>query len=577
MAINPKNKEKMQKIVESVTADYNRALEYQRPLFNKFNDYYQMYRSISNDNKQNYKGRANLFVPYAYSTVETIMPKLIGGRPKIESIPREAQDMNSATANTKLTDYQWDMMNMKKITKNWVKQALIYGVGIMKLVWDADENKPKAQEIDLFDFFIDPNATSIGNASYIIHRGEKFLYDIKNNPNYNVPAELEADVREDEYKVERDAIFGLSKPKNRSIKSVEILEYWGMYDFDDEQGPVPSLITIANQRYLLRADRNPYAHQKKPFIDFHDTQVPQMFWSIGEIEPIESLQYELNDTRNQRMDNVNLILNRMWIVDKNADVDEEELVSRPGGIVHTMKMKGIEPLVPPDVTASSYNEESLIKGDIQQTSGVTDVARGQGTGSGTSGASADTATGALILQEASSNRFKYKLDNLEDSIREFGKQLNALNAQFITEDQAVRVLGAGGPVWESISPDDIQKEYDVMVEAGSTQPMNRSVRRAEARELIATIAPFVQSGIINLQYFIKHLLQQYDLTEIEEALTQQGIGISGQQPGPGGPPTPQEVGGGPQGAVFGGTGNRPSNATIRGMGDRAGGTGQAQG
>ena len=33
---------------------------------------------------------------------------------------------------------------------------------------------------------------------------------------------------------------------------------------------------------------------------------------LGEIEPIEYLQYELNDTRNQRMDNVNLIINRMW-------------------------------------------------------------------------------------------------------------------------------------------------------------------------------------------------------------------------------------------------------------------------
>jgi hypothetical protein len=510
---------------------------------------------------QNYNGRANLFVPMVYSTIETIMPRMVGSKPKINALPREGNDINNADSVSKLLDYDWDIMDMKIIVKNWVKQALLYGTGIVKLVWEED--KPKADLIDLFDFYIDPYATSIKDAQYVIQRLERNIDYLKKSPLYKVPKELVAEVSSDEYKIQRDSIIGVSKP-SKNNKLVELWEYWGKYDFGN--GEEEAVIVIANRRHIIRCEPNPYSHKKKPFIELHDIQVPHEFWSIGEVEPLKFLQYELNDIRNQRMDNVTLILNRMWIVGKGADVEEDELVSQSGNVIHAGDINGIKDLQTPDVTDSSYNEESFVKDDAKTASGVNDMISGnQGSGKNKSSIGNDTATGIMLLQEAGNARFKYKMDNLEDSLRELGRQLIALNQQFLSTEMMVRVVGEGGTKWITLSPEDIQGEYDLDVEAGSTQPMNKSIRRAEARELLATVAPFAQFGL-NINYFIKHLLETYDLTNINEAFmqpTQMGM------PGAMGQPMQGAMGqlGGPQGAVLGGNvGNRP-NAPIQKLGN----------
>lgn len=543
------NKKQNSDLVNSVLVKYQKSLNFQQPYFTKFNEYYKLYRSIIDSSMQNYNGRANLFVPLIYSTIETIMPRMVGSKPKITSIPREPNDINNAEAVSKLMDYQWDMMDMKVKVKNWVKQCLLYGVGVMKLVWDFD--RPVATQVDLFDIYVDPYADNIKNAEYVIHRVERNIDELKNNPLYNIPREIVAEVSSDEYKVQRDSITGVSKPSKSNEKLVELFEYWGKYDFG--AGEEEAVCVVANRKYIIRLEPNPYLHGRKPFISLHDIQMPHEFWSIGEVEPLTYLQYELNDIRNQRMDNVTLILNRMWKVSKGADVEESELVSQAGGVVHVGDMNGLEVIQTPDVTASSYNEETYVKDDAKTASGVNDFISGSpGNSKNQSSIGNDTATGIMLLQEAGNARFKYKMDNLEDSLREFGKQLISLDQQYLTEDIKVRVLGEGGVKWVDISPQDIAGEYDLEIEAGSTQPMNKSVRRAEARELLATVAPFAQLGV-NMNYFIKHLLETYDLTNINEAFIQQTQ--MPMQPGE----QSMEQFGGQSGAVLGGNvGARPN-------------------
>jgi len=552
-------------IANLVTNKYTAAKNFQLPLYNNFIEYYKLYRSVRDNTRQHYAGRAKLFVPYIYQTIETIMPRLVGGKPKIESIPREMTDIESASVMTKLTDYQWDMMNMKKKVKDWVKQGLLYGVGFLKLTWkyegETGYDGPCAEVCDVFDIFVDPDATTLSDAKYIIHRVERNIAELKANPKYKIPDELSADVQKDQYKVLRDAVQGLSKPNDKDSKCVEVFEYWGKYDINGDGIEKECLICVANRKYVIRLDENPYEHKRKPFISFVDTQMPNEFWAIGEVEPLKNLQYELNDIRNQRMDNVTLILNRMWKVNKNGDVDEADLVSQAGGIVHVGDNNALEVIQTPDVTASSYNEETLVKADMQQASGVTDYTKGSSAGGkGNSALANETATGIMLLQEAGNARFKFKLDNLEDSLKEFGEQLNALNQQFIKKPMVIRIVGEEGTQWKQVSPKEIKGQFDIMVEAGSTQPMSKSVRRAEARELLMTLIPIAQVAGINLRYLIKYLLKTYDLADSEEIFIQ---AIPTTVPGP---EQAMAAMAGAQGAAFGGLGAATSNVPQQRMG-----------
>ena len=138
--------------------------------------------------------------------------------------------------------------------------------------------------------------------------------------------------------------------------------------------------------------------------------------------------------RNQRMDNASLILNRMWLVANGAGVDEDELVSDVGGVIHTDKIEGVQPLYPPEIPNSSYREETLIKADIQQTTGITDYTKGVASDA----LANETATGISMMQEAGNARIKLKMMNIEMGIREIGKLFISLNKQFIDEETVIK-------------------------------------------------------------------------------------------------------------------------------------------
>ena len=529
-----------QQLVADIAIRHQDSKNYLTPYWSDFQRYYQMYRSIPNASFQGYQGRANLYVPYAYSTVETVMPRLTANQPKISVAPRNPTDLKGSKKLQTLVDYYWQKMKMKAKYKGWVKDSLIYGTSILKLTWKTGTkyDGPCAEVVDLAgsEIYFDPTTPNINDPhNWWIHEYEETLENIKANKNYtiaNVDELTPQDQTNDYYKDFREFIAGRTPGKDTVAKKGKIWEFWGEVDGEAR------LIVILNEKYIIRNDKNPYDHDCPPFIAIVDVEDPHEPLGIGEIEPIESLQYELNDVRNQRMDNVTMILHRMWEVLKGADIDESELVWRPNGIVHTDIQGAVKPIEVPDVTRSSYNEETLIKQDIATASGVTDYARGLGNQGSTQ--ANETARGISMMQEVANARFQLKLDNIEDGIILFGERLIALIQQFLPEDMVIRITDDRSTKWQKFTKKDIQGQYDAAVEMGATQPMNRQVRRAEARELLATVAPYVQQmadGQQRLTRYLKFLEETYNMPTEEDQPEQmmpmegQPVGSTPGQPG----------------------------------------------
>jgi hypothetical protein len=83
-----------------------------------------------------------------------------------------------------------------------------------------------------------------------------------------------------------------------------------------------------------------------------------------------------------------------------------------------------------------------------------------------------------------------------------------LAQQFMTGEQAVRIAGSESqPAWLNFDRDYLQGEFDFEVEGGSTQPTNESFRRQSAMQIMDAMAPFIQSGIINIQKLAEYVLQ----------------------------------------------------------------------
>ena len=534
-----KNKAKSNEtLAKDIVNKFNHSLTWRNPFKEKWDRFYNMYRSHLNDTA--YPWQSNIWVPYSFSTVETLAPRMLANRPQIDVMPREAADEQYADIQSKLIDFEWEAMNADDIMEGAVKSQLMYGTAIVKVYWKTDKAQvvkkeqvdetfpelgtveeeveetifdgPEIELVDLYDFFWDPRAIDMESARWVAHRTYQtfdHLEELQKQGVYkNVALLKDATlVSGDDEKASRRGTLGVAMPdelasKNEGKNVIELIEYW-----EDEK-----VITVANRGIVIRDEANPYRHGKKPFVRIVDQSVPHEFLGIGELEPIETLQYELNDRRNQRMDNITLVLNRMWKVKNGANVDEDELVSDAGGVVHTDDMAGIEALQMPDVTSSSYNEETLIKGDIQQTTGVSDFTRGVGSES----LGNDTATGISLIQEAGNARFKLKIRNLEAGIEEIGRMMVSLNEQFLTEEKSIRVLGDEGIEWTTIKPDDMRGNFDVMVQSGSTLPSNEAVERKQTMEMFQI---FAGDPEVDQRELKRMVLDTFGIKNIDKLLT----------------------------------------------------------
>ncbi|NOR56987.1 MAG: hypothetical protein GQ474_00510 [Sulfurimonas sp.] len=112
-------------------------------------------------------------------------------------------------------------------------------------------------------------------------------------------------------------------------------------------------------------------------------------------EKLESGNVEVNAIRNQRRDNVSLVLNREKYMTPDAGIDPAVLSRSFSGKVNVVKTKGsVWWDAPPDVTGSSYNEENMATNDMERL--VAESASRSG------GSSGDTATEVKISSANSS-------------------------------------------------------------------------------------------------------------------------------------------------------------------------------
>lgn len=188
-----------------------------------------------------------------------------------------------------------------------------------------------------------------------------------------------------------------------------------------------------------------------------------------------------------------------------------------------------------------------IVNDLQMVTGLSDYQFGQ---------MPDTrrlATEAMAVEGATNARSSFKLSKVERTLADTGRLLLAVMQEFMETERVARVAGPGGEMLFTYTADDIKGEFDLIVEAGSTQPKNDMIRRQEAVTLFNTLAPYMGT-LINPQELIRYLLQQgYDIKNVDRFFAPPPMpvppGMEGGAPGmPGmGMPMEAQAGAGPPG------------------------------
>ena len=498
-----------------------------------------------------------LLVNIAFSTVNVINPSVSVNYPKIAVNARRPEDAPRAVITEAVVNYWWKHYKVKPEFRRAVKDFLIVGHAWLKVGYryveeeqipEADdastvdennlitpniivrEDRPFVERVSCFDVFVDPDATSEQDMRWIAQRIRRPLAEVKADKRYNQAA------RNNVSASSTSLYYDEPDRKKTWDDSHQYADVWEFYDL--KTGKM-SVFCEGGDQFLVKPTLMPYAFGH-PFVMIRNYDVPDYFYPIGDLEAIEPLQRELNETRTQMMNHRKRFSRKYLYRESAFDADGRSALESDfdNVMVPVSSDENINNVVAPFPAVITppefYNQSQLIQSDVEQISGVTEYQRGG------LPEIRRTATEAAIMQDAANARAADKLATIEAVIANVAQRLVGLAQQYMTGEQVARIVGRDGePMWVTFDRDYIAGEFDFEVEAGSTAPVNESFRRQMALQMVDAMAPFAGAGIINMEKLASHVLQfGFGIKSPDEFLqaAPPPMPEAGAGPVPGGPP-----------------------------------------
>jgi len=471
-----------------------------------------------------YKNEDQMLVNISFSTINVISPSISVNYPKISVSAVKPDNAPQAVIAEAVVNYWWKHRDIRSEFRRAVKDMLAFGHGWIKVgyrfveeVVEGDpeisdtaeggesqpltvirEDSPFAERVSVSDVFVDPDATSMKDLKWIAQRIRRPMADVKSDKRYSKAAREQVQPMA----VSRYA----DDPSRRKIHDTNE-GYAEIWEFYDVAAGLMSVFCEGSEQFLVKPMPMPYSFGQ-PFVMIRNYDVPDQFYPIGDLETIEPLQLELNETRTQMM-NHRKKFSRKYLYKESAfdqlgrsalESDDDNVMvpvitDEPLGAVVSAFPAVINP-------PEFYNQTGQIMSDIDRVSGVSEFQRG--------GISEirRTATEVSGLIDAANARTADKLAVVEQAIAEVGRRMIALAQQFMVGEQVARVTGKDGePVWVNFDRDYLSGDFDFEVAAGSTQPNNESFKRQMALQMVDAMSPFAGAGIVDMKKLAAHVLQ----------------------------------------------------------------------
>lgn len=502
--------------------------------------YYELYGLVQR--KKHYQGLASIFVPEILRAVETVTANIydmIFGAPdwmrysdRPEGRGGNLPDEGPSIALTQLTYFQMDENNFKSRVMDSIRQMVLAGLTVRKVLWDfeiAKKIKPKKnadgsrgkeltyetvrdtwtfEPVDLLSFQISDinipynqvqKAKWIGERylvtrSWINDRISKGWFSDKYIDELN---KLEGDPPASRSQDEKDR---RSQSENFTVADkkgkIEIIERWGLFPVEwvlsaeemqaeeyEEGDYCECVFVLANRSVILKLEINPFWHRQKPYLICPYVPKEYQIPGMGAAQIGESLQEEINDTRNQTLDNKTMVLATMWLKSRTSGIRNDDLTMRPNGVITTNDMQGLMPLRPPIVTSVGNNMEGIAKDDLRQSVGA--AANLQGIAQ----SGVDTATESTAINTASVGRLKLAAQLYSELVlRPLFLMTEYLNYQFYDHVKVIAIVGPVGVKYRQLSPEEIQGgNKNVIVRLSNDMTENVAVQRQQLMTMFTAV------------------------------------------------------------------------------------------
>jgi hypothetical protein len=464
-------------------------------------------------------------------------------------------------------------------------EMALLGMGVMKGPFAVDKEYPnwddqgeydpliktvpECNHVSVWNFYPDPEATSMDDAEYTIERHKMSrtqLRSLKSRPYFMDDAIDMAVGKGPDYVQKHWEMTMEDNQVHAESERWEVLEFWGFVDTAilEEHGikiptsmkdldEVSANVWICNGE-VLRMVLNPFKPSRIPYYATPYEHNPYSFFGVGIAENMDDTQTLMNGFMRMAIDNAALSGNLIIEVDETNMVPGQDLSVYPGKVFRRQggaMGQSIFGTKFPNVAQENMQLFDKARVLADESTGFPSFAHGQ---TGVSGVGR-TASGISMLMSAANGSIRTVVKNVDDYlIRPLGKAFFAFNMQFdfdetIKGDLEVRASGT-----ESLMANEVRSQRLMQFLQVAQNPV---------------LAPFAK-----MDYIIREIAKSMDLdpdkvtNSIQDAAIQAEILKGFQQPAQ--PPAGPEGVAAPEGAP-------PQGQGPQGVADTSGGGGSQMG
>jgi hypothetical protein len=346
-------------------------------------------------------------------------------------------------------------------------------------------NRPTLEVCNLNNVTIDPTCLGdLDKAGFVVYTFETSMSELEKDGRYKNLEYVNVDNNTVLGTPDHTPSDGVRSFNFRDVprKKIVVHEYWGTWDINGDGKAEPFVAAWCGDT-MIRLEENPYPDKKPPFILEHYLPVRKAIYGepdgallednqkvIGAVTRgmIDIMAKSANGQTGMRKDMLDATNRRKF--DKGMDYEFNANVDpRQGVFMHTY----------PEIPASAQFMLQLQQMEAESMTGVKAYSQG------VSGQSlGDVAAGVRGALDAASKRELGILRRLSNGIVKIGRKLIAMNAEFLSEKEVIRITNDEFAV---IRKDDLPGNFDLKLSISTAEEDNNKAEQLAF--LLQTVGP----------------------------------------------------------------------------------------
>lgn len=335
-------------------------------------------------------------------------------------------------------------------------------------------NQPTVDICDYNNVIIDPTCEGdTDKANFIIYSFETSLSELKKDGKYKnldkiKESTLLSPIEEPDYATEDDSGFRFKdKPRQKFVA----YEYWGYWDIDGDGIAEPIVVTWVGDT-IIRMEENPFPDKKLPFVVVQYLPVRKSIYGEPDGALLEDNQKIIGAVTRGMIDIMGRSANGQMGVRKDAlDVTNKRKFDK--GLDYEFNVN-VDPRQAmymhtyPEIPQSAQYMINLQNMEAESLTGVKAYSSGIG-----SQALGDVAAGIRGALDAASKRELGILRRLANGIVEIGRKIIAMNGEFLSEEEVVRVTNEE---FVTVRRDDLPGNFDLKLTISTAEADNQKAQ-----------------------------------------------------------------------------------------------------